>query len=66
METRYFVVAAPGYYGDKTRVVSSHATRETAIKAAAKGNYVARVGAMRKGEIFLRHWEGIYSKASEQ
>jgi hypothetical protein len=52
-ETKYFVVPAPGHYGDATHVLSSHATREAARKAAGSG-YVVREGALRKGARFVR------------
>ena len=59
MKTKYFVVPAPGYYGDRCRVVSSHATAERAISAATS-MYVVRVGSKTKGDIFYRADELIY------
>lgn len=58
----FFVVPAPGHYGDRARVISSHATREAARKAATSG-YVARVGALRKGQEWLRSSESVYPLA---
>ena len=63
MATMYFVVPAPGHYGDRTRVVSSHRTLAAAEKAATSG-YVARIGALRKGSQFLRSDEAVYPEAS--
>lgn len=60
--SNFFVVAAPGFYGDKTRVVSSHATIDAA-KKAARGNYVVRLGGLKKGNTFFRSSEQIYSIA---
>jgi hypothetical protein len=57
--TSFFVVAAPGHYGDSTRVFSSHRTLQAAKKAAGPG-YVVRKGHLTKGERFLRAFEDIY------
>lgn len=58
-KTQYFVTAAPGYYGDRARVISSHRTLAAARKAATAG-YVVRVGALRKGAEWLRSSEQVY------
>lgn len=55
----HFVVPAPGHYGDRCAVISSHTTAQAAKKAATKG-YVARVGAKQKGDEFTRAAESIY------
>lgn len=57
--TEYFVVPAPGHYGDRARVISSHRTREAAARAA-KGGYVVRRGGLRKGAEWLRVYEQTY------
>jgi hypothetical protein len=59
MTTQYFVVPAPGHYGDRARVISAHATVAAAKRAATSG-YVARVGCLRKGSEWLRSSEQIY------
>jgi len=56
---RYFVVAAPGYYGDRARVVSSHSSKKLAQRAAGKGEVVRR-GDKRKGDVWLRSSERVY------
>lgn len=58
----YFVAPAPGHYGDRARVISSHTTSAAARKAATRG-YVARVGALRKGQEWLRSSESVYPLA---
>jgi len=58
-EQRFFVVPAPGHYGDRARVLSSHATMEAANRAAGIG-YVIRVGSLRKGAEWLRVFEETY------
>jgi hypothetical protein len=58
-KAQYFVVPAPGHYGDKARVLSSHSTAAAAKKAAKQG-LIARVGAKRKGDEWLRSSEDIY------
>ena len=35
--TTYFVTPAPGHYGDRARVISSHRTLAAARKAATTG-----------------------------
>lgn len=62
-KTSYFVVPAPGHYGDKTRVVSSHTTRAAAERALIKG-FVARKGDLKKGDEFLRSSESIYPRVA--
>lgn len=60
--TRYFVVPAPGHYGDRARVLSSHATVTAAKRAAGRG-FVVREGALRKGAAWLRVYEETYRLA---
>ena len=59
MTSKYFVVAAPGHYGDRARVVSSHATLDAARKRAKKG-MVVRTGRKVKGDLWLRVYEQTY------
>ena len=59
LRTLYFVVAAPGHYGDRTRVVSSHRTLTGAKKNATAG-YVVREGEVAKGAEFTRSDEQVY------
>jgi len=59
---QYFIVPAPGYYGDRARVISSHATLTAARRAATQG-YIARRGSLRKGAEWLRSSESIYPAA---
>lgn len=58
-ETAYFVVPAPGHYGDRARVVSAHKSLDAA-RRAAKGGYVVREGAKVKGDEWLRSSESVY------
>lgn len=60
----FFVVPAPGRYGDRDRVYSSHATLSAAQKAAGVGlGYVVRAGDKRKGDTWLRVYEETYPVA---
>lgn len=59
LKTSFFVVQAPGHYGDQTTVLSSHYTVRAAKKAAAPGLCV-RVGYLRKGDVLRRHAEDIF------
>lgn len=59
---RFFVVPAPGRYGDKAKVYSSHRTLEAARKAAGETG-VVRVGDMVKGDAWLRAYESTYPLA---
>ena len=61
--TTYFVVAAPGYYGDKTRVVSSHHTLHAAHKRRGAFECV-REGAQMKGEVFFQSAERHYPRVN--
>lgn len=63
--TQYFVVPAPGHYGDRATVLSSHATLKAAIRAAGAG-YSVRVGDKRKGDVWLRVYEESYPMASNR
>lgn len=58
----YFVVPAPGHYGDRAKVWSSHRSLAAARKAAGPG-YVVRKGELRKGANWLRVYEEIYPVA---
>jgi hypothetical protein len=60
MTTSYFVVLAPGHYGDSTRVISSHRTLAAARRAAFCTHgvqFVVRAGSKRRGDLFLRAYE---------
>lgn len=57
--SRFFVVPAPGHYGDSARVISSHATLRAARRMATAG-YVVRTGEKRRGNIWLRSYEELY------
>lgn len=63
MNTNYFVVPAPGWYGDETEVISSHKTLKAALRAANRENRIARVGNKQKGARFSRASEDIYPAA---
>lgn len=56
--TTYIVVDAPGYYGDRTVVLSSHRTAAAALRVARgfRGLCV-RESALVKGDTFLRVYE---------
>jgi hypothetical protein len=45
----YFVVEAPGHFGDRAKVVSNHFLLEDALKVATRG-YVVKKGHLQKGE----------------
>ena len=56
--TNFFVVPAPGHYGDRARVYSGHVTIEAARKAAKKTTgVVVRIGAKVRGDLWLRIYE---------
>lgn len=59
---RYFVTPAPGYYGDRSTVLSSHATLAAAQRAARRcgPSAVVRIGDKRKGDEWLRCAEAHY------
>lgn len=62
MSNNFVVVPAPGHYGDRTTVISSHSTAEAARKAAATASgsvfrAVAREATKRKGDEWLRVYE---------
>lgn len=61
-QTTHFVVPAPGHYGDRARVVSSHRSLAAAKRAAGAG-YVVREGSLVKGSEWLRSSEAIYPVA---
>jgi hypothetical protein len=60
---RYFVVSAPGHYGDRSRVWSSHRTLKAAKKAASGGGLCVRKGSLTKGDEWLRVYEETYPMA---
>lgn len=62
LATSYFVVPAPGRYGDSTKVLSSHRSIAAARKAAGPG-YVVRKGSKTKGDKWLRVYEENYPVA---
>ena len=69
-QKRYFVVPAPGCYGDVTRVISSHGSLALAKKKAkslspGNGRYwcVVRSGDKSKGARFFRVDEQFYAEA---
>jgi len=57
--TTYIVVPAPGHYGDRTRVMSSHRTVKAALRNAGPG-YVVRACAASKGSEWLRCYDQIF------
>ena len=59
---RYFLVPAPGYYGDRSRVLSSHASLAAARRAQRRcgPSAVVRVGHKRRGDEWLRSAEAHY------
>lgn len=65
MQTRYFVVPSPGHYGDRAAVVSSHRTAASARRAAGRG-FEVRVGAKRRGDVWLRSYCDTYPLADAQ
>lgn len=72
--TRYFVAPAPGCYGDRTDVLSSHRTLRAARRAAGRpitvpggGRfwYAVRRGELRKGQALFRVDESVYPVVRE-
>lgn len=61
-QTQFFVVPAPGHYGDRAKVVSSHRTLAAARKAAGRG-WEVRCGALTKGDEWLRVYGETYKAA---
>ena len=55
-DTNYIVVSAPGHYGNRTVVLSSHRTARAALRNAGRC-YVVRESALVKGDTFLRCYE---------
>ena len=63
MNTKYFIVLAPGHYGDTTPVISSHRSIAAARRAVQRvSNAWIREGYKRKGDLFLRVSEQIYPR----
>ena len=60
-DTKYFLVAAPGYYGDRTRVISSHRTLDAARRAARGLNAAIYAGEQKRGSECLRVYEQFHS-----
>jgi len=62
---RYFLTLAPGYYGDRSRVLSSHASLAAARRAQRRCGPCAtvRVGNKRRGDEWLRSSEAHYPAA---
>ena len=60
-DTKYFLVAAPGYYGDRTRVISSHRTLDAARRAARGKNAAIYAGEQKRGSEWLRVYEQFHS-----
>ena len=56
--TLFVVVPAPGHYGDRTRVLSSHRTLRAALRAAGPG-YVVRRSTASKGSEWLRVYDQV-------
>jgi hypothetical protein len=63
-KTRFILVPAPGHYGDKARVFSSHRTLAAARKAAKRlgSGVVVREGSKKRGDQWLRVYEGMYPR----
>lgn len=59
----YFVVPAPGYYGNWARVMSSHSTLAAARRAATWKGVVVRKGELCKGAEWLSCYEETYPEA---
>jgi hypothetical protein len=59
MSTLYFIVPAPGHYGGRCRVMSSHYKLSSALAALSPG-FVVRQGGLRRGAEFLRSMEPLY------
>lgn len=63
--TRYFVVFAPGHYGDTCKVLSSHYTYRAASRAIEDTTtLVIREGHLRKGDTFFRVDEPLFPYAN--
>lgn len=53
----FIVVPAPGHYGDRTMVLSSHRTLAAAKRAASGKNWAVYEGYEKKGAEWLRVYE---------
>ena len=64
--TQYIVVPAPGYYGDETRIVSTHRT-EAAARKAIRGKHraiYADDGHSKAGDRWLRVYEQAHERVA--
>lgn len=57
--TKYFIVEAPGTYGDRGHIWSSHRTLAAAKKNCGTGS-VVRAGSLKRGDKWLRVYEQTY------
>lgn len=64
MSTAYFLVPAPGHYGDRAKVLSSHRTLDAARRAAKWSGTCIRVGEKVRGQEWLRVYEQTYPLAT--
>lgn len=63
--SKFFVVFAPGHYGDSCKILSSHRTYAAALKRIADTTtLVIRQGKLKKGDTFYRTSEAVYPYAS--
>jgi hypothetical protein len=60
VSTRYFVVDAPGYYGDSGRVYGDYDSVAAALKAWPSPSVVVREGTLEKGDVWTRSQEQHY------
>lgn len=62
--SKFFTVTKPGYWTDKTTVVSSHNTLAAAQKAARAGfKLEVRKGALKKGDAWYTTSGQVYAEA---
>lgn len=60
---KFFLVPAPGYYGDRARALSSHGTLAAACKRKGRdSSVVIREGSKSRGDTWLRSSENVYRK----
>jgi hypothetical protein len=63
--SNYFIAPAPGHYGDRASVCSSHRTLDAAKKAATKGWAIYK-GDKRKGQEWLRVYEQHFQRCNKE
>jgi hypothetical protein len=62
----YFIVEAPGHYGDRSKVLSCHNTASEAKRSMGRNKRLCvRKGCMLPGDLWLRAYEQFYPIVTE-